>query len=405
MLVHRWGLNRVGIGFLMCALVATMPAWSAPDAHWVTAWSAPPDTLGPPLAGQTVRQIIRTSIGGSAIRIRLSNLLGTQPVTIGPVHVAVHASDSAIRAGTDQALTFGGRSTATIAPGGDILSDPAPFEVAPLEQLAVSFYLPTRTGPTTTHDTGIQTAFITLEGDFTAALALPTGEVSSARFFLTDVEVQGGADARSIVAFGDSITDGYLSTRDHDARWPDALAGRLQADPKLRAIAVANAGISGNRVLHEGDGPSALDRFERDALNKPNVHWILVLEGINDIGVAGAPPKPEDEVSAPQIIDGLKTLVGRAHARGIKIWGGTLTPFGGVDWPYHTAAGEIKRLAINKWIRTSGTFDAVIDFEQVIRDPSKPDRILPAFDSGDHLHPNDAGYKAMADSLDLRLFR
>ncbi len=383
----------------------TMSAVSASNSPWVTAWSAPPDTVGPPLAGQTVRQILRTSIGGSVLRIRLSNLLGAQPVTLGPVHVAVPASGSAIRAGTDHRLTFGGQPTVTIPPGADVLSDPTSFEVAPLEQLAVSLYVPVGTGPTTTHGTGTQTAFIALDGDFTAAMNLPAGEVSSARFFLTDVEVQAGADARSIVAFGDSITDGYLSTQDLDARWPDVMARRLQADAKLSAIAVANAGISGNRVLNDGVGPSALARYERDALSKPNVHWILVLEGINDIGEAGAPPKPEDDVSALQIIDGLKTLIDRAHARGIKVWGGTLTPFGGVDWPYHTAAGEQKRVAINTWIRGSGAFDAVVDFDQAIRDPSKPDRILAAFDSGDHLHPNDAGYKAMADRIDLRLLR
>jgi lysophospholipase L1-like esterase len=222
---------------------------------------------------------------------------------------------------------------------------------------------------------------------------------------LTDVEVAASADARAIAVVGDSITDGVGSTENHNARWPDALAARLQADPALASIAVANSGISGNRILNDGAepyvGPSVLSRFDRDALNKPGVRWVLLLSGGNDISAARVLATPKDQVSAQQIIDGLKTLIERAHQKGVKIWGATLTPKAGSKFYY--AEGETKRQAINAWIRTARAFDAVVDFDQVTRDPDHPDRLLPAFDSGDHVHPNDAGYKAMGAAIDLRL--
>jgi lysophospholipase L1-like esterase len=395
-------LKRARVGLLLCSIAAVMPAWSATDVRWIDAWGAAPDSAGPPLGTQTIRQIIRISIGGSSLRIRLSNLLGTAPVTIGPVHVAAHASGSAIQPGTDHAVTFGGKTAVTIASGADALSDPIAFPVTALEELAVSMYFPIRTGPSTVHGDGIQTAFITSTGDATASTSFPAGEITSSRFFLTDVEVAASAAAQVIVALGDSVTDGDHSTIDRNARWPDALAARLQADLALTSVAVVNSGIAGNRILNDGPvGSSALSRFDRDALSKPGVRWILLLEGINDIGVVET---PKDDVSAQQIIDGMKSLIARAHEKGVRILGGTLIPFGGSEWPFHSAAGEAKRQEINAWIRSAGAFDAVVDFEQATRDPSRPDRILPAMDSGDHLHPNDTGYKAMAESIDLRLF-
>lgn len=218
------------------------------------------------------------------------------------------------------------------------------------------------------------------------------------------MEVAADSTARTIVAVGDSITDGYGSTLNQNARWPDSLAARLQADPDFASIAVVNAGISGNRILNDGKGPNALSRFDRDVLGKAGVHWILLLEGINDIGVAGAPPTTKDDVSAQQIIDAMKALIARAHKRGIKIVRATLTPYGGMDWPYHSEAGDAKRRAINAWIRAGRAFDGFVDFEQAVRDPKLPDRMLPANDCGDHIHPSDAGYKAMAGSIDLHLF-
>ena len=275
------------------------------------------------------------------------------------------------------------------------------------QQLAISMYLPVQTGPSTMHNTAIQTAFIA-PGNATAATTFPAGKPDATRYFLTDVEAAADAQARLFVAVGDSITDGVGWTDDRNARWPDALAARLQADPALASVAVVNSGISGNRILNDGFepfiGPSVLSRFDRDALNKPGVRWLL-MSGTNDISATNMLTRPQDKVSAQQIIGGMKTLIARAHERGIQIWGATLSPLAGTKPPFHTEIGEAKRREVNEWIRTSGAFDAVIDFDQVLHDPAHPDALRPEYDSGDHLHPNDAGFRAMADSIDLSLFR
>lgn len=409
-------LKHVVIGLLLCSLAATFPALSATnapadtpaDTHWVDAWSASPDSPGPPLHNVTLRQIVRTSIGGSGLRIRLSNRLGTAPLTIGPAHIAEHANGSATRPGTDHAVTFAGQPSVTIAKGADVLSDPVTWTLAPLEELVVSMYVPASAGASTLHGVGNQTAFISLTGDATTTTTFPTGETISSRLFLSDVEVAAHSNAQVIAVIGDSIADGVGSTPEQYARWPDALAARLQADPAFASIAVIDAGIAGNRILHDGEapfiGPSAISRMDRDALNKPGVHWVLLMEGINDIAGASMLDTPKNNVSAQQIIDGMKILIARAHKQGSKIYGATLTPFNGVEWPYHSAAGEVKRQTINAWIRNAGAFDAVVDFDKVVRDPHRPEALLATFDSGDHLHPNDAGYKAMAAAIDLQLF-
>lgn len=398
--VHDFALQ---LAIALCSLFGMSVAVAA-DGGWMSTWSAAPDSAGPALKAQTVRQIARVSVGGKHVRIHLSNLFGQQPVMIGPVHVALHAAGSTIQPGSDHAITFGGQATVTIPKGESVTSDTVAFVVAPLQEVAISLYLPADTGPATQHGLGMQTAYLTEAGDATASAMLPAGEVLSARLFLTDVEVEAGPAAYSIVTLGDSITDGAGSTQDQNRRWPDVLAARLRADPALASIAVSNAGISGNRILNDGTGPSALKRFDRDVLGKPGARWLVLLEGINDIGQAGAPPTPADAVSAEQIIAGMKTLITRAHSKGMKVLGATLTPFGGVDWPYHTAAGETKRQSVNNWIRAGGTFDAVLDFDRVTRDPAHPDHFLAAYDCGDHLHPSDKGYEAMANSINLRLF-
>ncbi|MDC0667101.1 SGNH/GDSL hydrolase family protein [Nannocystis radixulma] len=417
MTARRRFLKQAAAGLLLCGMGAAMLACMARHAsdvpatgqHWVSAWGAAPVAAGPALKAQTVRQVIRTSIGGSGVRIRLSNLFGAMPLTIGPVRVARHAGGPAIKPGTDQAVTFDGKTTVTIAPGGDVLSDAIASPVAALEELAVSLYLPGGTPASTVHQVGNQTVFLAT-GDTTAAIEFtPEGEADDTRYFLTDVEVAADPAARTIVALGDSITDGVGSTENQNARWPDALAKRLQADPALATIAVVNSGIAGNRIVHDAAapyrGPSSLSRFDRDVLNKPGVRWVLLLQGGNDISASDVLTAPEQKVSAQQIIDGMKTLIARAHARGIKVWGATLLPRGGTTFPAPpTAAAKAKREAVNAWIRDSGAFDAVIDFDEAMRDPSDPDRLLPAYDSGDHLHPNDAGYQAMAAAIDLRLF-
>jgi lysophospholipase L1-like esterase len=373
--------------------------------RWVTAWMAAPDSPGPALKTQTIRQIVRTGIGGSKVRIRLSNLFGTTPLTIGPVHLAKHERGSVIKSGTDLILTFGGKTTATVPKGAEIVSDPVNFPVAALEQLAVSLYLPNGAETSTIHSTAIQTAFITPR-DATGETDFPKGETDTSRYFLTDLEVVSQTAAQTIVIVGDSITDGVGSTEDGNTRYPDALAERLQADPARASIAVANAGISGNRILNDGAepylGPSVLKRFERDALSKPGVRWILLLSGGNDISAAHLLGTPEAKVSVEQIIDGMKTLIKRARQKGVKIFGATLTPKEGSEFYY--PEGEKKRQQVNTWIRTSGEFDAVVDFDKLLRDPARPERLLATFDSGDHIHPNDAGFKAMAAGIDLDLF-
>lgn len=396
------------IALLLAAIAATTSFLPAAEGPWVAAWTAAPDSAGPSFERRSIRQIVRTSIGGSHVRIRLSNLFGTGPVRIGPVHVASHARGSTAVPGTTRPVTFNGAPTVTVAAGAVATSDPVAFPVSALQSLAVSLYLPSRVAASTVHGTAIQTAFFT-QGDRTAEAAWADVETDTSRFFLTDVEVEADGPARAVVIIGDSITDGVGSTRDANRRWSDALAERLQADPALASIAVLNAGISGNRILNDGVepfiGPSSLSRFDRDALDKPGVRWVILLQGSNDISASEMLTTPRDRVTAAQIIAGMQTLIARAHARGIRIWGATMLPRAGVQAPFvTTAAGTAARAVVNDWIRSSGAFDAVIDFERVMRDPERPDRLFPAFDSGDHLHPNDAGYRAMAAAVDLRLF-
>jgi lysophospholipase L1-like esterase len=393
---------------LLGAIAATTPFLPEVDVSWAAAWAAAPDSAGPPFERQSIRQIVRTSIGGSRVRIRLSNLFGAGPVRIGSIHVAAHSRGSTIVPETTRPVTFNGLPTVTIAAGAGALSDPVAFPVIALQDIAVSFYLPSRVATSTIHGTALQTAFIT-QGDQAAEAVWANADADTSRFFLTDVEVEADGSARAVVIMGDSITDGVGSTRDANRRWSDALAERLQADPALASIAVVNAGIAGNRLLNDGVepfiGPSSLSRFDRDALDKPGVRWVILLQGSNDISASDMLKTPKDRVTAPQIIAGMQTLIARAHARGIRIWGATMLPRGGVQKPFvTTAAGTAARAMVNDWIRTSGAFDAVIDFERVMRDPERPDRLLPAFDSGDHLHPNNIGYRAMAAAVDLRRF-
>ena len=389
------------------AVLATLVCTSPANADWVASWAASSDTAAPSLAGQSVRQIVRISLGGTRVRLRLSNLYGTAPLVIGPVHVARQAKGSAIEPGSDRAVTFAGKAVVTIAKGADVTSDPIAFEVRAFGHLSVSVYVAAGAGASTVHANAMQVAYIA-PGDVTAAPRFPDGEMSSTRFFVDRIDVDAASGARAVVAFGDSITDGVGSTPEHDARWPDLLASRFAADPALAAIAVVNTGIAGNRILHDAAGPfaghSALSRFDRDVASQPGARWVVFLEGINDIAASDLLGDATVAVSAKQLTDGLAAVAERAHAKNLKIAIATLLPYGGVEWPYRSAIGETKRLAVNAWIRSSKAFDAILDFERVTRDPAHPDRMLPAFDSGDHLHPSDAGYKAMAESIDVHLF-
>jgi lysophospholipase L1-like esterase len=398
---------------LLVAPAALGPASAADrpvqSQHWVAAWSAAADQDGPALSGKTIRQIVRPSIAGPNVRLRLSNRYGTAAVTIGPVHIAKHVGESAIRPGSDRAVTFGGKPTVTIAQGVDTLSDPVAFPLVAFEQVAISLYVVDGGKASTLHGVGMQTAFIA-NGQVTSAAKLENSETDTSRYFLTDVEVAARTNARTVVILGDSITDGVGSTRDRNRRWPDALAERLQADPTLASIAVVNSGIAGNRLLNDASapfvGPSMLARFERDVLSKPNVRWVVVLTGSNDISAADMLDAPKEKVSAQQIITGLQQLVARAHAKGIKVYGATLLPKAGVGKPFiHTPQAQAKRNEVNAWIRSSGAFDAVVDFDRLMCDPARPDHLAARYDSGDHLHPNDAGFAAMAAAIDLRVLR
>jgi lysophospholipase L1-like esterase len=398
------------VGFLFVMAVAD----SKQEVNWVDTWSMAADSAGPPLKDKTVRQVIRTSIGGHALRLRLSNLFGSDVVSIGPVEVARHAEASAIQSGTGHQITFGGRKTVTVAKGADVLSDPIEFPVNPLDELVVSVYVPSAAA-TTIHTVGMQTGYIA-SGDVTGAATLPNSETDDSRYFLTDIEIAASAQGRAIVLVGDSITDGVGSTEDANARWSDALAARLQTDPALASIGVVNAGMAGNRILRDGAtpylGPSLLSRVDRDVFAKPGVKWVLMLEGVNDISANDTLTDPREHVTVDQIIGGMRALIERAHARGVKIWGATLLPYEGtrvppevgLQGPYYTGAGEAKRQAVNTWIRTAHAFDAIVDLDSVMRDPTHPGRLRNEFDSGDHLHPNDAGYRAMAAAIDRHLF-
>jgi lysophospholipase L1-like esterase len=402
--------------FVMGTLLLAGVALAA-ERSWIATWTASPQRMltfnipgAPPspnagLEDQTVRQRARISVGGKQVRVRLSNEFGTEPLTIGAASVALAGSQSSVDAASIKKLTFGGSASVVIPPGAPAVSDAVEFTVNDGQELAVSLYVPSKVELTTVHFTGQQTQYISSKGDFTAAAEMPVASSNAMRLYLSGVEVTG-TRAKVLVAFGDSITDGAASKVDTNHRWPDYLYDRLQA--KKMKVAIANQGISGNRVLGDGMGVSALARFDRDALSVPGVTHIIILEGINDIGAGGrvfgtGPAAPV--VTANDIIAGYKQMIARAHGNGIKIYGGTLLPFEGTAGGYYTVEKEQVRQAVNEWIRTSNAFDAVIDFDAATRDPASPGKMLPAYDSGDHLHPGDAGYKAMAEVVDLKLLR
>ena len=376
--------------------------------HWVDAWAAVPDSTDEPLPAQTVRQVIRPSIDGRAVQIQLSNLYGDAPLLVGSVHLARHAEGAAIAGGSDHRVTFGGKPAITLAKGEARWSDPVRMKVSPGDALAVSFYLPEPIHAPTIHGVAMATGYALPGKDAAAAIRLDGAKTFDTRLLLTGLRVDAPRPERVLVVLGDSITDGVGSTPDRNLRWPDQLASRVQAAGQAD-IAVVAAGIAGNRILRPGRdpfvGPSALARLDRDVLDRPGVRWMVLLEGINDIAASDIVKQPDEAASADEIIHGMQTLITRAHARQVKVIGATLLPLGGATFPPYSEAGEAKRQAVNQWIRTAGGFDSVVDFDAVLRDPVQPNRLRPAYDSGDHCHPNDAGYKAMADAVDLQGLR
>ncbi|HEY2672088.1 MAG TPA: GDSL-type esterase/lipase family protein [Rugosimonospora sp.] len=362
---------------------------------WTGTWAASPQSGGPAFNQQTVRQIVHTSIGGSAARIQLSNVFGTQSVTIADVHVAQRTSGSSIATGTDRQVTFGGATSTTIPAGGTTVSDSVSFTVVASSDVAVSFYLPQPTGSATYHQTGQQTNYIA-SGDVSANASLGGAQTTGSYYFLANLDVQNAAAAGAVVALGASITDGFGSSSDANHRWPNDLASRLASSG--RTVGVLNQGISGNRLLVDGAGQSALNRFGRDVLAQPNVRWVIFSDDpINDLGSTSPPP------TAAQLISGIQQLISRAHQAGLKFLCSTLTPYQGAG--YWTSQGETAREAVNSFVRGANSgCDGVVDQDAATHDPANPTRYLPAYDSGDHLHPNDAGMQAIANAVDLNLF-
>jgi len=380
-------------------------AQPAPAAAGQPGQGNPPPVFAPPpnLNNQTVRMIVHTSIGGRHARIQLSNAYAATPLSVGAAHIALRDKGSAIIPSSDHALTFGGKAQFLIPAGAEAVSDPVDLEVPKQGDLVISVYVPGDANSPTIHLTGLHTTYISKAGDFSGVTAIQDTSTIQSWYWLSGVDVLAPADTGLIVAFGDSITDGTTSTPDTDSSWPSQLARRLLTNKRTANLAIVNQGISGNRLLRDGAGVSALARFDRDVLAQPGVNWLILLEGINDIGLGvrtGA--QSSDSVTADDLIAAHKQLIERAHMHGIRVIGATLTPFAGAL--YYTDEGEAVRQAVNQWIRTGKAYDAVIDFDMVTRDPENPKQIRNSYNIRDHLHPNDAGYKAMAEAFDLSIF-
>ena len=398
--------------YLLTVVGIAVPAFAAkpepPPDHWVGTWATAGMERGNAdgalfaSAATTLRETVHVSLGGPLVRIELSNEFGTEPLTIQAVHIALGDAKS-LSLLTANAMTFSGQASITIPAGATVVSDPVALKLPPLSDLTISLLLPAqKVSHLTVHNAAFQTNYMA-EGDFVQERSLPDdARKLGAWFFLKAVDVKTPAETGAVVALGDSITDGAGSTPDTNRRWPDVLARRLHDNKATEGLGVLNAGIGGNRVLHDGTGLSALARFDVDVLAQSGVRYLIVLESINDIGHAYDPGKPFDVVTADDLIAGLTQLAERAHMRGIKVLGATLTPY--LRAGYSSAAGEQVREAVNRFIRTSTVFDGVIDFDQATQDKANPKEFNPEYDHGDHLHPSDAGAKAMGDAISLKLF-
>lgn len=408
------GARFLSLLFLAASAVLVTPralAQGPYETDWVGTWGAAMHTPlsnapTPVLEDQTVRNIVRITVGGPTVRVRLSNAQGHTPLRIEAASVGIRSSGADVAGGTLRQLSFGRLGSITIAPGAVAVSDPVSLRVPDQADLAVSIFVGEASAVTTQRVSALQTSYVA-DGDWTDSRTFTPSETITSWYWLSGVEVRREPETRAIVTLGDSITAGSRSTVDANARWPDFLARRLLAC--RRDLTVVNMGIGGNRVLNEEIGPNAQSRLDRDVLAVTGAAYVILLEGINDIGFSQFEPgrfPPEvltTNVSAQEIIQGYQQIIRRVHAQGLKIYGGTLTPFQGAA--YYDEAAEVKRSFVNFWIRTSGAFDGVIDFDAATRDPANPLRFRPEFDSGDMLHPSDAGYEAMAEAIDLRLFR
>lgn len=387
---------------------------SAPQV-WVASWGAsqylpqPQDLLpADDLRDATMRQIFHLSIGGPALRVHVSNAFGTDALYLTAVRIArpVSASSAAIDPASDQALTFAGNPDVSVPPGTDFISDPIDFGVAPLSDLAVTFYINVPPAQETGHPGSRATSYY-VHGNHVSAATLADAKQVDHWYQIAAVDVQAAPGAAAVVALGDSITDGHGATTNGNDRWTDVLAARLQAGAATKNIGVSNQGIGGNHLLMDIPGPNALARFDRDVLGAANARWAIVFEGVNDLGGlarTGEAPPADHAAMVQRVIAVYQQIVMRAHSHGLRAYGATITPYVGSAYYHPGPLSEADRQAVNQWIRAAGHFDAVIDFDAVVRDPQHPDRLLPGFDCGDHLHPSPAGYRAMADSIPLSLF-
>jgi len=405
--------TSISLGLAPLSMAHAAPA-KAPTERWVASWATSQmvpqakDALpAADVTDGTLRQTLRLSTGGGKIRVKLSNAFGTEPLKLAGAHVALAAAPGSARIdpASDRALTFSGRRETTIPAGAEYLSDPIDFPAAPLASLAITIRFDGAPPAQQTSHPGSRTTSWFGPGDQLAAAEV-TGKSLDRWFVIAGVDVQRPAGA-SVVTFGDSITDGYGVTTNGNNRWPDILAARLQANPSTRDVGVLNAGIGGNRMLLDGLGPNAMARFDRDVLNQAGVKYVVLLEGVNDLGTLTREQPASPEVHAAlvaRMITSYDQMIRKARERGLKIYGATIMPYGGSGYYHPDAANEQDRQAINAWIRTPGRFDAVIDFDKLMRDPANPSKLAPAYDSGDGLHPSLAGYKAMAEAVPLDLF-
>jgi lysophospholipase L1-like esterase len=385
------------------------------ETVWVASWGAsqqipePQNALAPDdLRDATVRQIFHLSAGGPAVRVHVSNAFGNEALHFTSVHIAraVSASSPAIDVASDRALTFAGSSDVTVPPGAEFVSDPLEFAVTPLADVAVTFYLELPPARETGHPGSRATSYYE-HGNAVSAANLTEAKHVDHWYQISEIDVQGAPGAATVVALGDSITDGHGATTNGNDRWTDVLAQRLQGSTETRNIGVSNQGIGGNHLLTDGLGPNALARFDRDVLAPAAVRWVIVFEGVNDLGALardGEVSAAEHAARVQQVLSAYQQIIARAHAHGLRVYGATITPYVGSNYYHPGPLSEGDRLAVNQWIRGAGHFDAVIDFDSALRDPEHPERLLPGYDCGDHLHPSPAGFRAMANAVSLTLF-
>ncbi|MGA7106712.1 MAG: SGNH/GDSL hydrolase family protein [Terracidiphilus sp.] len=406
----------LGLVVIAGGLSAQAPANTAARSQvWVASWGASQQIPEPQnalpqndLRDATVRQIFHLSVGGSAVRVHVSNAFGTEALRFDSVHVArpISAVVSEIDPATDKPLTFEGRGEVTVPPGAEYISDPLTYPITALSDLAVTFHLAAPPTRETGHPGSRATSYY-VHGDFVAVARWIDPQPVDHWYNISAIDVLSAPGAASVVVLGDSITDGHGATTNGNDRWTDVLAARLQGSRKTQAIGVSNQGIGGNHLLTDGLGPNALSRFDRDVLAPAAVRWVIVFEGVNDLGGlarTGEVSQEEHVALVARVLAAYQQMIERAHAHGLLVFGATITPYVGSDYYHPGLLSEADRQKVNQWIRVDGHFDAMIDFDSVVRDPQHPDHLLPAYDCGDHLHPSPAGYRAMGESIPLSVF-